>query len=189
MSKYLTTFKSTKDPTEDELKTAIETAANALYADHRLKLTARLHLPWVDEEPDSYCARLFDRSGDSYRSGHDYFLVEGHGTRLRAWHHLAEAVALTLDRERARIVAAHDVFTGVLTPLRAALEASGDTLKSARQGCDEHDCVSAATHVCNCPRCQRETSDERYYACSAHRGEVGETHDRVRGRMVVWAPL
>jgi len=49
-------------------------------------------------------------------------------------------------------------------------------------------CNASATKACNCPRCRRETVDERYYTCATHEAALTSDHERVRGRGAEWQP-
>lgn len=109
-------------PSEDELTAAIEAAVRTLPQYWSSRPTVSVYLPLPHAEPDSYRASLFD--GHTYG---DTFVVHGRGTKLRALHHLAEAVAVALATERDRATAAHDALARVLAPLRAELDATGES--------------------------------------------------------------
>ena len=58
-----------------------------------------------------------------------------------------------------------------------------DAIANADGAC----CPNTVESECGCSRCDSEPlTTERFHACSIHRGEVGEYHQRIRGRPAEW---
>ena len=56
--------------------------------------------------------------------------------------------------------------------------------------CDIQGCVFPVDSMCTCRRCSRESEpEEKFHACSHHKADVGEMHQRIRGRDVEWSKL
>ena len=56
--------------------------------------------------------------------------------------------------------------------------------------CDIQGCIFPVDSVCTCRRCSRESEpEEKFHSCSHHKADVGEMHQRIRGRDVEWSKL
>lgn len=58
-----------------------------------------------------------------------------------------------------------------------------------RCDCPDIQCHDAPSWVCACERCARETGDEKFWSCDAHRVSASAKHLRVRGQGAAWSAL